>query len=41
MGNQNNFVTERECLQSCRTEGEGIVCNRGGYSVGEPDSSDG
>ncbi|CDQ89261.1 unnamed protein product [Oncorhynchus mykiss] len=20
MGNQNNFVTERECLQSCRTE---------------------
>ncbi len=23
MGNQNNFENERECLQSCRTEGEG------------------
>lgn len=22
MGNQNNFETERECLQRCRTEGE-------------------
>ncbi len=29
MGNQNNFVTEKECLQSCRTEGECVcVCGQ-------------
>lgn len=22
LGNQNNFKTERDCLQSCRTEGK-------------------
>lgn len=28
LGNQNNFKTERDCLQSCRTEGEEHICTQ-------------
>lgn len=36
MGNKNNFKTERECLQRCRTEGEQQLWIKRGKTTSGP-----